>query len=168
MKIVMRDVTLIRQFQQAFFAWLAINQSRFVTPPFEMVNEGCRIVRFTMPGLHRAFVFSLHARGISMGYEWQGIHWTLKMFEAFPIATDGGYLDGLCLDDDCLILYPSCELLWTECVFEPFLAWVNCELTPPSWLARHPLARPLTKAHFINHPDTSWRVILPIWTNQNG
>lgn len=165
MKPIMRDVTMITQFHNAFFQWLNINQSRFATPAFEIVG-GHRVVRPNMPGLHKALHFALYSRGIAMSYDWQGVHWTLKTFEAFPVSTDGGYVDGLCLDA-CPKVYPSRESLWAEQVFEPFLSWVNRELTPPRWLARHPLARPLTEARFIDYPDSHWRVILPIWLNQD-
>lgn len=165
-KIIVRDVTRIKQSHQAFFQWLTINQLRFSTPEFENLG-GHRVVRLTIPGLHKALHFALYSRGIAMCYEWQGVLWTLKTFEAFPVDADDRkrFVDGLCLDE-CSVVYSSREALWADRVFEPFLAWVNRELPPPRWLARHPLAKPLTEAHFINAPDPNWRVILPIWTHQ--
>lgn len=166
MKPVIRDVTLTKQFHQTFFQWLDVNQSRFATPAFEILG-GHRVVRLTMPGLHKALHFALYSRGIAMSYVWQGVLWTLKTFEAFPVDADDqkGFVDGLCLDE-CPVVNPSRESLWAEQIFEPFLAWINRELPPPRWLARHRLARPLTEAHFIDAPDPNWRVILPMWTHQ--
>lgn len=166
MKFVVRDVTLINQFHQAFYQWLDLNQSRFSTSKFEFSdNESC-VVTFTISGLHQALFFVLYSRGISMCYQWQGVHWTLKTFEALPVITEDSYVDGLSQDE-----YPSVyvcrEALWIDLIFEPFLAWVNSELLPPRWLARHALARPLTTAHFIDRPNSNWRVILPIWINQD-
>lgn len=167
MKIAMRDVTLIKQFHRAFFAWLDINLYRFLMPTFEFSDENRCVINFTTSGLHRALHFALYSRGLAMWYDWQGVRWIIKRFEAFPVVTeDNSYIDGLS-QDKYPPVYPSREALWTACIFEQFLAWVNSELTPPRWLARHPLARPLTDAHFIQNPDTNWRVILPIWTNQD-
>ena len=118
-KFISRDVTPIKQFHHAFFQWLNINQSRFTTPAFVIVG-GHRVVRLNMPGLHKALHFALYSRGVAMCYDWQGIHWTLKTFEAFPVSTDGCYVDGLCLDE-IIQIYSSREALWTDCIFEPFL-----------------------------------------------
>lgn len=163
---IVRDITRIKQFHQTFFQWLDVNQSRFSTPAFKILG-GHRVVRLTMPPLHKALYFGLYSRGIAMHYEWQGVLWTLKTFEAFPVDADdqNGFVDGLCLDE-CPVVYPSREVVWADRVFEPFLAWVNRELPPPRWLARHRLAKSLTEAHFIDTPDPNWRVILPIWTHQ--
>ena len=162
-----RNVTRIKQFHRAFLQWLDINQSRFITPAFVIPDDNSCFVRFTLPGLHKALGFALYSRGIAMYYKWQGVLWTLKTFEAFPVDAEDqkGFVDGLC-QAECAAVYPSREALWAEQVFEPFLAWVNRELPPPRWLARHPLATPLTEAHFIDAPDPNWRVILPIWTHQ--
>lgn len=165
MKPFIRDVTLITQFHNAFFKWLTINQSRFATPAFESLGGHC-VVRLSMQGLHKALYFALYAKGIAMGYDWQDIHWTLKTFEAFPVRTNGGYVDGLCRAE-CQPVYACRDALWKECVFEPFLAWVNHELMPPRWLARDRLAIPLTDAIFIDHLDPHWRVILQIWIEQD-
>ena len=101
-----------------------------------------------------------------MCYDWLGIHWTLNTFEAFPVSTDGGYFDGLCQNEFAAV-YPSLEALWAKQVFEPCLAWVNRELPPPRWLARDRLVMPLTHVAFIKHSDQHWRIVLPIWVNQD-
>ena len=165
MKFSIRDVTMITQFHNAFFQWLNINQSRFATPAFEIVG-GHRVVRLNMPGLHKAFHFVLYSRGVVMSYDWQGIHWTLKTFEALPVATEGVYFDGLCQNEFAAV-YPSLEALWAKRVFELFLAWVNRELTPPRWLARDRLVMPLTDVAFIDQPDPNWRIVMPIWVKQD-
>lgn len=163
-KFIVRDVTIITQFHNAFFQWLQVNQCLFKTPPFEIVG-GNRVVRLTIPGMHRALYFLLYSRGIALCYEWQGVSWTLKKFEAFPVATDDGFIDELCCDE-CPVVYSSREMLWAARVFKPFLDWINRDLTPPRWLARKPLTKPLTEAYFLDNPDRNWRVILPIWTHQ--
>lgn len=114
MKIVLRDVTLIKQFHRAFFAWLDLNQSRFLMPNFEFADQDSCVVTFTMPGLHQALHFTLYSRGIAMWYDWQSVRWRIKTFEAFPVATDGNFIDRLS-QDEYPTVYSSREALWTDC-----------------------------------------------------
>jgi hypothetical protein len=152
-----------RCFHRAFFQWLNANQSRFLTPPFQRIKRTDRLFTFTMPGLNPLLSFGLSTWEIGVHVEYQGVWWdTLIYFESNPKAVADGYLCTLC-DAEFQKIYPSREALWIEHDFEPFLDWVNKELTSTRWLALDGALNEATWAKLVDQPDPESAINFPVW-----
>jgi len=82
-------------------------------------------------------------------------------FESLPEAVSDGYICRLCASDE-RITYPSREALWIDQDFEPFLEWVNTELTPTRWLALYE-ANSSTWAELVSQPNPEAMTTVPVW-----
>ena len=151
------------RFHRVFFRWIHENQSRFLTAPFHITKRTDGYLAFTIPGLNPVLSFGLSTWELGVHVMWQGTRWdTLVFFESLPKAVSDGYICNLC-DSDERTIYPSRETLWINHDFEPFLEWVNTELTPTRWLALHGEVNSCTWAKLINEPDPEALVTAPIW-----
>ena len=152
-----------RRFHRCFLRWLYANQARFITPPFQIIKRTDRFLTFTIPGLNPALSFCLSTWELGAHVEWQSIWWdALVFFESSPEATLNGYICHLC-EVEGRTTYPSREALWIAHDFEPFLEWVNTELTPTRWLVLNGEADAGTWARLANEPDPESAFNLPVW-----
>jgi hypothetical protein len=152
-----------RRLHRTFFRWLHDNQSRFLTPPFRIIKRTDRFLEFTIPGLNPALSFGLSTWELGVHVQWQNTWWdALVFFESLPEAVPNGYICHLC-ELDGLTIYASREDLWVAHDFEPFLEWVNTELTPTRWLVLNGEADASTSARLANEPDPESAFNLPVW-----
>ena len=152
-----------RRLHRTFFRWLHDNQSRFVTPQFRIIKRTDRFLAFTIPGLNPALSFGLSTWELGVHVEWQNTWWdALVFFESWPEAVSEGYICTLCEPNE-RTTYPSREALWINDDFEPFLAWVNAELTPTRQLALYGKPNHSTWAELVTEPCPDALITMPVW-----
>lgn len=152
-----------RRFHRAFFNWVYANCSRFMTPSFRFTVCTDRFITFTIDGLNPALSFGLLTYDLGVHVDWQGENWdSLIFFESCPLRVSEGYNYCLC-EDTPLTIYPSREALWVDHVFEPFLKWVNEELTQQNWLSIDGASGYITSAHLGIKPDPDAVINMPVW-----
>lgn len=152
-----------RRLHRTFLRWLHDNQSLFITPPFRIIKRTDRFLAFTIPGLNPALSFGLSTWELGVHVEWQNTWWdALVFFESWPEAVSEGYICTFC-ESDGRITYPSREALWINHDFEPFLEWVNTELTRTRWLALYGKPDHSTWAELVSEPNPEALVTVPIW-----
>ena len=151
-----------RRFHRAFIQWLHDNQSRFLTAPFQIIKRTDNFLVLTIPGLNPALSFGLSTWELGIHVEWQNTRWdSLVFFESLPEAVSDGYICRLYYADE-RITYPHREALWIDQDFEPFLEWVNTELTPTRWLALSE-ANSSTWAELVSQPNPEAKTTVPVW-----
>lgn len=162
--------------QRAFLRWLRANASRF-SVPVKVIRRTHRCIDIGLENLNPCVnVFLTWEIGVEVS--WQGECWDfLTFFEAAPEKTPQGYVCKMC-EPEARTLYPSREALWTDHLFEPFLAWINDELVPARWLALYgargkSTAAWLEKTRPEDEHGGDAQVWLPLWmgpdfVNQRG
>lgn len=152
-----------RRFHRAFFQWLHKNQYRFLTPPFRLIERTDRYISFTIEGLNPALSFGLSTWELGVHVDWQGSYWdSLIFFETWPISVSGNYLCALC-KPEYIETFASREALWFDHTFEPFLEWVNAELTQKHWLTLDCSPKSSTWAHLESEPNPQSALNVPVW-----
>jgi hypothetical protein len=156
-------VNVRRRFHRTFFSWLQDNQSRFVTPPFHLINRTDCFMTFNIEDLNPAISFGLSRWELGVHVHWQGVYWdSLIYFESLPKAVAGAYKCNFC-ELESHKTYHSREELWIDHDFEPFLDWVNTELTQKHWLALSGTADNSTWANLVKEPDPTSSFNVPVW-----
>ena len=152
-----------RRFHRAFFSWLHNRNSRLQTPVFRLIKCTDRFIEFTIDGLNPALSFGLSTYDLGVHVEWQGESWDwLIFFESCPMRVSEGFVCCLC-EDYPLTIYPSREALWIDHVFEPFLKWVNEDLTTQHWLSLDGASGYITSANVGIKPDPDAVINMPVW-----
>jgi hypothetical protein len=156
-----------RRFHRAFFRWLHANQSRFLTPQFRVISRTDRFITFTILGLDPILTFGLSTWELGIHVEWKDAYWdSLAYFECWPNVVSEGYICDLC-EVEKPKYYISREALWIDHVFEPFLEWVNTELTSFRYLALFGEPGESTCAELVSKTnldlDLEGGIIRPIW-----
>lgn len=159
-----RHYKVRRRLHRSFLNWLQDNQTRFLTPPFQILKRNDRILQFTLKHLNPALSFRLTTWELGVDVDWMGDNWdVLIYFESIPTKVAMGYQCRLCLGEDVTV-YPSREALWIAHDFECFLHWVNHTLLPAKWLAISGQQNEMTWAKLVEDPNqVNDTIYLPVW-----
>jgi hypothetical protein len=109
---------------------------------------------------------------IWISVDWQGENWDyLDCFDFCPKAVLGGYVCHMCYPE-AQKLYPSCEALWRDHTFEPFLEWVNGKLVKAKWIGLYATedrgctwGKLLSDLSGHGKENAGEGVIVPLWTD---
>jgi len=119
--------------QEALVAWLAEAVFRF--------SVAVHVEKLTPESIEMSFEGVSTAVGAIVKYEeiepfvelevfvdWEGSNWDLILnLDCEPVRQADGYVCDLCAPKDQKV-FPSCEALWRDHLFEPFLEWINDKL----------------------------------------
>ena len=122
--------------QRTFVRWLDKNRTRFEVP-VHIRKITADSVNLTFQGYPDCLSVSLSAYELNVHVNWQGRWWDMLIsLDAWAFHTLGGYKCKCCWIDygESATNFPSRESLWLDHLFDPFLQWVNEELTPARWL----------------------------------
>lgn len=90
-------------------------------------TDACLSIGFC--GISGAVTACLTYDEINVIVQWQGTYWdSLLSLDALPKRVPSGYVCDLCPEDDRPV-FSSPEAIWRAEIFEPFLEWVNHDLT---------------------------------------
>jgi hypothetical protein len=113
--------------------WVSLQGERLHSP-LQVTECRDRYMRWRFARLTPVIEVVLTTWQLSVVVNWQGGCWDcLVDFEAMPRSTPAGYACLLCPSTHPQS-WSSREALWRDHVFEPFLAWVNTELSSARWL----------------------------------
>ena len=117
-----------RRLHRAFLQWYSASRGRFLID-LEVLKRTDGHIEIGFCKISRVLTATLSSNGLDVVIEWQGTCWDLlRCFDADPEPVPGGYVRGLCPADGRPI-FTSRDDLWRSEIFEPFLEWVNDELT---------------------------------------
>jgi hypothetical protein len=137
-----------RLIQRAFLNWLDENRPRFALE----INLGRRTdtdLDFSFAGITGAISGVLTTWEINVLAMHEQECWDfLLSLDAIPKRAPGGYVCDLCPPESRPV-FPDRPALWTDHLFEPFIAWVNDDLAKAKWLALH------------GSPGFTWAKLLP-------
>ncbi len=120
-----------RALHRAFARFLAQNRSRSAVE-VHLTERTDEVWNFTFDGVTSLVSGWINTFEITVAVKWDGACWDLIFdSDAHPVRITDGYVCRICRPS---ALFPSREALWTDHLFEPFLAWINGTLALSPWL----------------------------------
>ncbi len=131
-----------RQFHRVFLDWLADNGHRF-SIDLAFCRRTDEDLTLSFVGINPMISASIGQGGMCITVTWQGECWDfLGDWDSVPKKFPRGYACKLCHNyfrqqypgNEFTKFFETREDVWIDCVFEPFLEWVNTELAPARWI----------------------------------
>ena len=171
MKATHKAARVRPRIQRAFLRWLVKSQSRLAVP-IRITERTDQCLCWSFAGVNPIVHAGLTGWDIWISVDWQGENWDyLDCFDFCPKAVLGGYVCHMCYPE-AQKLYPSCEALWRDHTFEPFLEWVNGKLVKAKWIGLYATedrgctwGKLLSDLSGHGKENAGEGVIVPLWTD---